>query len=132
MAAGIVALREKMELHNNYVKKLKEMEANLTGQILNNMSAQGVKTMTFDGIGRVETSSKDHAEIRDFPKMCNFMLREAAKALKAGAPVDDAMSLLQRTVKLKTVQTLLEAGFTQEELGVEIVEKPVVKFVKAK
>lgn len=132
MAAGIVSLRAKMEEHNNYVKKLKEMEENLIGQILNNMSAQGVKTMTFDGIGRMETSTKDHAEIRDFPKMCEFMLRQAATALKAGAPVDDAMSLLQRSVKLKTAQQLIEAGFTEDQMGVEIVQKQTVKFVKAK
>lgn len=100
--------------------------------IRTSLVAAGAKTMNFDGVGSVSTSSRDHAEIRDFNVFADFILDTAMKARENGTPVADALAVLQRRAATGNIQELLELGYTTEQLGVEIVEKQDITFTPAK
>lgn len=65
LVTKFAALRAKRLEREAVIKKMKELEEQMMGMIMNQMSVAGMKTINFDGVGRVETSTRDHVEIRD-------------------------------------------------------------------
>lgn len=131
LAEKFSALRAKRKEREKVIDQMKELEDKMMGMIINAMSVQGMKTINFDGIGRFETGSRDHVEIRDGEKLARFVVMQAVSALKNGVPVSDATAVFQQRAALGTVTRLIEQGYDPTDMGVEIVEKPTLKFTKA-
>lgn len=131
LVKNYAALRAKRQEREAVIKKMKELEDQMAGMIMNQMAVSGMKTINFDGVGRVETSSRDHAEIRDREKLARFVIGQAITAAKNGAPMADALSILQQRAALGTITDLIAQGFNAEDMGVEVKEKATIKFTKA-
>jgi nucleoside diphosphate kinase len=130
LAQKYVALRDKRKEREAVIVKMKTVEEQLIGMIANQMKASGMKTAKFDDLGSFTAGSRDHVEIRDKEKMARFILGRAAKMLKEGLPVADAMSIYQQRAAIRTVVDLMAQGVDITAMGVEIVEKPTLKFTK--
>lgn len=131
LAEKFAALRDKRKEREKVIAKMKELEERMIGMIINQMTLQNMKTVKFDGIGRFETGSRDHVEIRDKEKLARFVVIQAAKAMKNGLPVADATSVFQQRAALGVVTGLIEQGFDPKDMGVEVVEKQTLKLTKA-
>lgn len=126
--ADLRALRQKRE---GVVKQMKELEEKMQGMILNHLAVNGMKTINFDGIGQVTATSRDHAEFFDYELTARFIYRMMQEAEKNSTPLADALNIIQKRAATGTAKELLEAGFTEEELGIKIAEKANVTFKKA-
>lgn len=131
LVTKFAALRAKRLEREAVIKKMKELEEQMMGMIMNQMSVAGMKTINFDGVGRVETSTRDHVEIRDKEKLARFVVMQAAAAIKNGSPVADATAVFQQRAAIGNIESLIEQGFTAEQMGVEVVEKSTLKLTKA-
>jgi hypothetical protein len=131
LAEKFSALRAKRKEREKVIDQMKELEEKMMGMIINAMSVQGMKTINFEGVGRFETGSRDHVEIRDKEKLARFVVMQAASALKNGGPVSDATAVFQQRAALGTITSLIEQGYDPVNMGVEVVEKPTLKFTKA-
>ena len=80
LVTKFAALRAKRLEREAVIKKMKELEEQMMGMIMNQMSVAGMKTINFDGVGRVETSTRDHVEIRDKEKLARFVVMQAARS----------------------------------------------------
>lgn len=131
LAEKFSALRAKRKEREKVIDQMKDLEDKMMGMIINAMSVQGMKTINFEGVGRFETGSRDHVEIRDKEKLARFVVMQAASALKNGVPVSDATAVFQQRAALGTITSLIEQGYDPVNMGVEVVEKPTLKFTKA-
>lgn len=126
------ALQAKRKERAKIVEKMEELEKSMRQMIRQSLVASGMKTANFEGVGSVTVSGRDHAEIRDFSKMATFIMNYMLKAKENGSAPEDALALLQRRAALRNIQDLLALGFTAEEMGIEIVEKPDITFTPVK
>jgi hypothetical protein len=132
LVTKLEALQAKRKERAQVVAKMEELEKSIRQMIRQSLIASGMKTANFDGVGSVTVTGRDHAEIRDFSKMANFIMSYMMKAKENGGAPEDALSLLQRRAALGNIQDLLALGFTAEEMGIEIVEKPDITFTPLK
>lgn len=126
------ALQSKRKERAKIVDKMEALEKTLRQMIRTSLVASGVKGANFEGVGTVSVTSRDHAEIRDFNRMATFIADSMMKAKENGSAPEDALALLQRRAAIGNINDLIAAGFTAEEMGIAIVEKPDITFTPAK
>ncbi|HEJ0216534.1 TPA: hypothetical protein SLO96_002992 [Proteus mirabilis] len=123
-------LIETRKAREKIIAEMKEQEEKLKAYALTVMNAQGQATIRFDGIGRLEKTTRDYAEIVDKDQMAMFIYSEITKAYQEKRPLSEGLSLMQSRAALGNTQEFLAAGYKPEQLGVEIKQKETVKFVK--
>lgn len=121
---------EKRKEREKVIDQMKEQEEKLKAYILTIMNMEGQATIKFDGVGRVEKSTRDYAEITDKDQMAAFIYSEITKAHNENRPIGEGLGLVQQRAALGNTQEYLSMGFTEEQLGVAIRQKESVKFVK--
>lgn len=132
LVTHLSTVRTKIAECQKSLNSAKELEEKLISLILSSLNAQGVKSMNFDGLGSVQVSTRDHAELRNFDKLAIFVLDYAKNSEAHGFSGADALTLLQKRVSVTSVKEFIEQGFSPADMGVELVEKPTLKFVPSK
>lgn len=130
LAEKLSKLRDKMDERKKVIKEMERIEEELETRIINYMGATRQKTTSLEGIGRITVGTRGHARIVDKEQLARFVLMRGAKALKNGDPVADSVAVLQQRAAMKNIESFVEQGYTLEEMGVEIVDKPSLTFTR--
>lgn len=124
------------------VEDLKEQRALVEGAILAEMSAMGVKTMNFEGLGKITSRTTWHYEISDIDALVLESFKKMLAALQQNRPISDGC-LLQRRPHKDNLETFfakdyptMEPGSLEEEealksWGVRKATKNTLSFTKS-
>lgn len=107
-------MREKLEAQ---AQLLKEKENELKGQLINEMGAQQMPSVKFDGLGRFVVKSVSSYAITDLDLFARAMLARMVDNGQHGRPLSDGLMLQKRPAK-GVIEELVEAGYlSPSELG---------------
>lgn len=125
-------MREKLEAQ---AKLLKEKEEELKGQLINEMGAQQMPSVKFDGLGRFVVKSVSSYAITDIDLFTRAMLARMVDNGSHGRPLSDGLMLQKRPAK-GVIEELVEAGYlradTLAEQGLEQSERLDLTFTRQK
>lgn len=124
---------QRMSLEKEAEAIRKDTEEPLKAQILQVMSAQGLKSANVEGLGRVVCKETSHYEILDMEALAFQMLKVMVEAAQAGRPVSDGL-LLQRRVHRENLDTMLDGNADEgylASLGVKKATKTELSFTKS-
>ncbi len=133
LVAEYITIRTKrlqLEKEADGIKKGREGE--LSAQILQVMSAQGLKSANVSGLGRVVCRETSHYEIHDIESLALQMLKVMVSAVRDGRPISDGL-LLQRRVHRENLDSLLGEGAdesTMINMGVKKAVRTELSFTK--
>lgn len=135
VGAFIEVRGQRLELEKEADDLKKNTEEPLKAQILQLMSAQGLKSANVEGLGRVVAKETKHYEIMDIEALAFQMLKVMVEAAQEGRPVSDGL-LLQRRVHRENLDTMLDGmgEITDEKIagfGVRKAVKVELAFTKA-
>lgn len=136
MYAETKNIRQQLE---NKVKELKDAEMQLQKRILLEMSAEGLTTSRYEGIGRLSITNRNHYEIADIEVLIKKMVQTIGEAVQNNRPWADGL-LLQQRVHAGNLDDYIadmkaaSPGLTDEDLykqfGVRKVTEKVVSLTK--
>lgn len=106
-------------------------EAELKSAILLELSAQGIKTINFDGVGRITSRNKSYYEVQDPDRLAFALLGSLVKAGNEGRPLSDGL-FLQRRVSSEVFETLLDEdkNTPMEQYGIAQVTRQELSLTK--
>lgn len=105
--AQVREMREKLEAQ---AKLLKEKEEELKGQLINEMNAEQMPSVKFDGLGRFVIKSVASYGITDIDLFARAMLARMVDNGQHGRPLSDGLMLQKRPAK-GVIEELIEAGY---------------------
>lgn len=125
-------MREKLE---EQASLLKERENQLKSELINEMEAQQMPSVKFDGLGRFVVKSVASYNITDINLFARAMLARMVDNGQHGRPLSDGLMLQKRPAK-GTIEELMEAGYlTTDKLadsGLEQTERLDMTFTRQK
>lgn len=125
-------MREKLEAQ---AKLLKEKEDELKAQLINEMSAQQMPSVKFDGLGRFVVKSVSSYNIADIELFARAMLSRMVDNSKNGRLLSDGLMLQKRPAK-GVIEELIEAGYMGAadlpQMGLEQSERLDLTFTRQK
>lgn len=125
-------MREKLEAQ---AKLLKEKEDELKASLINEMSAQGMPSVKFDGLGRFVVKQVASYAISDIDKFSMAMLARMVDNANHGRPLFDGLMLQKRPAK-GVIEELMEAGYMKQDdlagMGLEQTERMDLTFTRQK
>lgn len=107
--AQVREMREKLDAQ---AKLLRDKEDELKNQLINEMGAQQMPSVKFDGLGRFVVKSVATYTISDIDLFARAMLSRMVDNGKHGRPLADGLMLQKRPAK-GVIEELIEAGYLQ-------------------
>lgn len=130
--AQVREMREKLEAQ---AALLKEKENELKAQLINEMGAQQMPSVKFDGLGRFVVKTVSSYAITDIDLFARAMLARMVDNGSHGRPLSDGLMLQKRPAK-GVIEELVEAGYlradTLAEQGLEVSERLDLTFTRQK
>lgn len=125
-------MREKLEAQ---AKLLKEKENEAKALLVQEMAAQQMPSVKFDGLGRFVVKPVTAYEISDLELFTRAMLERIVDNSQHGRPLSDGLMLQKRPAK-GVIEELVEAGYMQESdfasKGIEQSARMDLTFTRAK
>lgn len=130
--AQVREMREKLEAQ---AQLLKDKENELKGQLINEMGAQQMPSVKFDGLGRFVVKSVSSYAITDIDQFARAMLARMVDNGSHGRPLSDGLMLQKRPAK-GVIEELVEAGYMGAadlpQMGLEASERLDLTFTRQK
>lgn len=135
LAESYASLRAQREALDEQIKALKEQEEEAKARLINEMSAQQMPSVRFDGLGRFVIKTNTQYSISDDNLFARALLQRMVDNGKAGRPFSDGLMLQRRPAKT-VIEELLETGYMSEAdlagMGLAKSSKFDMTFTKAK
>ena len=103
----LTTIRDQRKNLEDKAKALKIEEERISDEMLILMSALGLKSANFPGVGKLHMREKVRYEIADYELVLRFMLIELVSAAREGRPWSDAQ-LFQKRLNETAIRSRLE------------------------
>lgn len=134
----LIALRKFKAEYADKLKKIKEAENKITGEIIKDLETSGVDKITYHGY-TISRSEKDHFEVTDQEIFLGVMFDDMSRAKSVGAKLSSVCLLQKTPAKLllkgmiqDEAEKSLPAGANEEDIAkkfLEIAERIGLKYV---
>lgn len=132
MADGIKQLRAARGQAEKKIAEMKAIEETLQASLIMYLDAQGLDSARFAGVGTISKRKDTHVEIRSAEKLAEYVEKALANARATGAPIVDAIGVLQTRAAKANILDLIKQGYTEESLGVAVKEKIKLSLIAEK
>lgn len=135
LAESYAQLRAQREALDAQVKELKKQEEEVKAQLINELSAQQMPSVRFDGLGRFVVKAATAYTITDIDRFCRATMQRMVDNAKAGRPLSDGLMLQKRPAKT-VIEELMETGYMRPDvlgaMGLAQEERLDLTFTRAK
>lgn len=133
LAESYARIRETREKLEEQARLLKEKEAEAKAALITEMSAQGMPSVRFDGLGRFVIKPAVSYEVADIELLARAMLARMVDNGSHGRPLSDGLMLQKRAAKGE-IEELIEMGYIDDgklaELGLGRSERMDLTFTR--